>query len=183
MTLSARSLEFGGTLVISGTVRGARPGQQVDLLTKSCGFVDTLPIAKTKTRARGAFSFSLQPMRNAAYIVRAKGAASAPLQVKVRPKIELKRTSTGSFSVDVALGAGVFLTGPVTLERYDAARKHWSTLAAGTLKQSSDPTAIVAVSSTTIQAQAPVGAKLRVSAPQPTVGACYVAGKSPAITG
>ena len=178
--LSGGSIEFGASVTVSGRVPRTSAGKTVEILSQACGFTTPVVIAKVKTHSGGTFAFTLQPARNTRFGARAANAVSAMKALRVRPKIELRRVSGTSFEINVAAGAGVFFTKAATIEIFS--QGHWKALASGALKQASEAGALVALSSAKISATAPAGAKLRASAGQDTVGQCYQASRSVAIS-
>ena len=182
LKLSAKAIEFGAVLKLSGKVSVHTAGQVVEIFSQSCGFSQPVRIAQAKTRADGSYAFAIQPTLNATYFVRYASLASATQVVAVRPLVQLRRLSGSSFGVDVSVGNGTYFTKSAVLQRYDAARRRWLPLASGKLHPNSDPGAIVAVSSAKVHAAVKSGAKVRATVSQATVGRCYRAGTSPAIT-
>jgi hypothetical protein len=121
-------------------------------------------------------------MQNATFYVRSGNGISAGQAVRIRPRVQLHRASSSTFVVDVSAGGGSYFKTSVTMERYDNARRSWRSVATGTLHPNSDPASIVAVSSATIRAKIPAGARLRASATQGAVGKCFLPAKSPPLS-
>jgi hypothetical protein len=182
VALSTRFLSFGTALTVSGRVPGARAGRPVELLSQPCGFDQPTSVRTLHTQQNGRYAFAFTPMQNAVIYVRSGRAVAKPTQVFVRPLLQLRRTGSSDFRVDVSVANGASLMSTVLLQRYDFAHRTWRTVGQGTLKLSSPADAIVAVSTATIHAHLPRGAKLRASVTQGAVGSCYRPASSPAIT-
>jgi hypothetical protein len=172
LRLSTPVIDFGKRLTLSGAVK-TPAGQLVQLLAQTCGFSAPRIVAETKTGKNGTFSFRVEPTRNVVYRARYATLVSTTQLVRVRPLVELRRSSGSSFSINVSVGGGMFFSSKAELQRYDAARKTWRRLAVGTLRASSSPTALVAVSSATVTTQVPAGSKVRATVGRAAIGKCY----------
>lgn len=179
LTLSSTVIDFGSSVRLSGVVRGAPAGVDVQILSQPCGFTTPVQSGATKTRSGGSYTFSMSPTRSATLYARSSTRPSPGRSIGVRPAVALSRAGSSKFTVEVSASAGDFFTGPVELQRYDARGKSWHKVASSTLKRRSDVTAIVAVSGATIRAHVKAGTALRAWVSQRTVGACYRAGASP----
>jgi hypothetical protein len=182
LTVSAGTVGFGSDITLRGSVPGAAAGQEVQILAQPCGFTAPVPAGTVKTTAAGTFSYSSQPMLGATYFAKVGDATSRPATVRIRPAVQLRRVSAGTFGVDVSAGNGSWFTKAVLLQRLDTRSKAWKTVASGTLKANSDPGALVSVSSATITASVKRGTQLRAVVTRATVGACYLPGTSPTLT-
>ena len=173
LSISAKTVGFGTSVTLRGTVPGLAAGQEVDILSQACGFTDAVPVATATTTAAGAYSFTLQPTLNSTFLVQVNDAASAPTSVQVKPAVQLRRTGARAFAVDVSAGNGSWFTKPVVLERFDPAAKSWKRVATAVLKANSRPDALISVSSATLHAVVKHGTRVRAVLPQATVGSCY----------
>lgn len=183
LSVSARSVAFGTTLELQGTVPGAGAGAEVQILSRACGFSGPIPVGVAKTTAGGKYTYAVQPMLNSVFSAQVGDASSQAVPVHISPTVQLRRIDARRFGVDVSAGNGSWFTKQVLLQRLDTRSKRWKKLAAGTLKANSDPGALVSVSSATITARVTRGTELRATLPQATVGACYLAATSPPLTG
>lgn len=182
VSVSPQTLDFGSTVKLSGKVPGASGGRLVEILSQACGFDQALVSGKTTTRDDGSFSFANEPMQNVVYYVRSGKATSAPIQVRVRPKVELVRRTSQSYVVNVSAGGGSFFKSTVVVQRYNPAKRKWVALASGALHPASDPAQIVAVSSATVHVPVRSRTKLRAVAGQASVGQCFQPATSAALT-
>jgi hypothetical protein len=180
LTVSARTVAFGATLVLKGVVPGAQAGSEVQILAQACGFTGPVPVGTTKTTTGGSYSFALQPMLNTLYLAQVGDAHSNGARVRVTPAVQLRHIRGAKYAVDVSVGAGQFFTSKVALQAH--VKRHWRTIGTASLKQNSDPGAVTAVSSAIVHAAAKPGTELRASVSQSAVGRCYTGAKSAPVT-
>jgi hypothetical protein len=177
LSASAGQIAFGDSLTLRGTLPGGA-GQQVELLSQTCGFTEPVTVATTTAAADGTYAFNLSPALTSTFLVQAGTLQSAGTTVPVQPLVQLRRGAADTFTVDVSVGAGQFFSKPVLLQRYDAKRRAWKKIASATLRQASDAGAIIAVSRATVHAKVARGSKIRAYVPQATLGQCYRPGAS-----
>jgi hypothetical protein len=182
LTPSATTIDFGGSLTLSGTVSNATEGAEAQIYSQPCGFTEPVQIATTVIQPGGTFKYTLQPSLDSSFFVQSGDLRSGSTSILVRPKMQLRHVSPRVFVVDVSVGAGEFFSGTVTLQRFDRLHKKWRSVAAGHLRRNSEPTALVAVSSATIRATVKAGTTLRASIGKATVGQCYRPTTSAALT-
>lgn len=178
LTLAPTVVDFGASVKLSGVVRGAHAGVDVQILSQPCGFTTPVQSGATKTRSDGSYTFSMSPTRSATLYARSSTRPSPGRIVGVRPGVTVTRAGSSKFTVEVSAGAGDFFTGAVQLQSYVARGKSWHRVASSTLRRQSEATAIVAVSGATIQAHVKAGTTLRAWVGKSTVGACYRAASS-----
>jgi len=172
-SVSAGKIDFGKNLVLSGTIPTHAAGQQVELLNQACGFTEPVTLATVRTGAGGKFHFTLQPMLKTQYTARWNERTSGGRTIGVRPQVTLAKLSGNRYLVSASVGGGQFFTGkPALLQRRAGSR--WVTVASTTLKQASDDTALVAVSSGTVAASVARGSTVRAAIAQSAVGSCYL---------
>jgi hypothetical protein len=182
LALSASAIEFGSTITLHGTSADASAGQDVQILSQACGFSGSVPVGTAKTKAGGAYSFTVQPMLNSAFQVQVGTATSNALRVTVRPLVQIRRLGAGQFRVDVSVANGAFFTGATTLQRYDVRTKSWKPAGSASLKANSDPQDLTAVSSATVRVAVARGTRVRAAVSQATVGSCYRPAVSASVT-
>lgn len=173
LTPSANTIDFGGSLTLSGTVSNATEGAEAQIYSQPCGFTEPVQIATTLIQPGGTFKYTLQPSLNSSFFVQSGDLRSSSTSIVVRPKVQLRHVAPRAFVVDVSVGAGEFFSGAVTLQRFDRLHKKWRSVASGRLKRNSAPTALVAVSSATIRSSVKPGTTVRATIGQATVGQCY----------
>lgn len=165
-------------LTITGTVPSGKAGEQVALLSRTCGFTGAAHLATLTTGAGGVFRYSYEPAISASFAVRWNNLTSTGKAVRVQPAIAFKKIGNGRYRVDVSTTNGVFLDGTkVTLEAL--AGGHWTPVGQAVLAKNSPIDVMTAVSSATI-AKAVAGKKLRARVP---ATACYAPAASAAISG
>jgi hypothetical protein len=179
ISASTASVTFGNSVVLHGAIAGAAAGEEIEILSQACGFTAPVPIATVRTGAKGAYTFTLEPMLNSTLSVRASAAESRPTRVTVVPSIQLRRVGSRAFAVDVSAGNGATFAKPVALQQLNPRTKRWRTIATTKLAAPSDPGALIAVSSGTFRAAVKPGTNLRAYLGQAAAGECYKPGTSP----
>jgi hypothetical protein len=177
---SHASITFSRNLALTGTVAGARKGNKVHLLSRTCGFTGPAETQQAKTTAKGTYRFFFQPAITTVFSVTWNNKTSRRVRVVVRPLVQLRRVGSGRFSVDVSAGAGSFFTGKTILIQRAAGRR-WVSVGQAKLKQNSSVTAITAVSSATVRARVSPRALVRAFLSPTAAAPCYGASKSPVI--
>jgi hypothetical protein len=178
LAVAPATLVYGKSgVVLSGVVASRKAGEEVTILSQPCRFTEPSAIATVRSTAGGAFRFRVQPMLNTTFRVRAEGAASRPVNVRVRPVVELKRLRAGRYRAVVSTTNPVFLDGrPVLLQR--ASGKRWVTIKRATLAKASSETEITVLSAATFAVK--TTGKLRATVPM-TAGSCYLGASSPTL--
>jgi hypothetical protein len=178
LAVAPATIEYGkGGVLLSGVVASKRAGEEVTILSQPCRFTELSAIATVRSSAGGAFRFRVQPMLNTTFRVRAEGAVSRAVNVRVRPVVTLQRLRAGRYRVVVSTTNPVFLNGrPVLLQR--ASSKGWVTVKRALLAKASPETAITVLSAATISVK--TTGKLRALVPA-TSGSCYLGASSPTL--
>lgn len=172
------TLDYGkGGVVLSGAVTSRKAGEEVTILSQPCRFTEPSAVATVRSGSGGTFRFRVQPMLNTTFRVRAEGAVSRAVNVRVRPAVELQRLRAGRYRAVVSTTNPVFLEGrPVLLQRASGTR--WVTIKRAVLAKASRETEITVLSAATFAVKAT--GKLRATVP-PTTGSCYLGASSPTL--
>ncbi len=104
VTLSAlkRTVVYGGSVVLKGTISSNLAGESVSLLAQEAGQAKTAQAIKVvTTEAGGAFSVTVNPTIRTAYQVQYKTATSQDVAVLVAPRVTLRVTSGRLFRTAV----------------------------------------------------------------------------------
>lgn len=178
LAVTPTTLVYGkGGVVLSGVVASRKAGEEVTILSQPCRFTEPAAIATVRSGSGGTFRYRVQPMLNTSFRVRAEGAASRAVTVRVRPVVELTRLRAGRYRAIVSTTNPVFLAGrPVLLQRASGAR--WVTIKRAVLAKASPETEITVLSAATFAVKAT--GKLRATLP-PTTGSCYLGASSPTL--
>lgn len=178
LSVAPATIVYGkGGVVLSGVVASRKAGEEVTILSQPCRFTEPSAIATVRSGTGGAFRFRAQPTLNTSFRVRAEGAASRAVNVRVRPIVELKRLRAGRYRAVVSTTNPVFLAGrPVLLQRASGAR--WVTIKRAALAKASGETEITVLSAATFAVK--TTGKLRATVP-PTTGSCYLGASSPTL--
>ena len=168
---------YGGRSTLSGSISTGASGERVSILAQACGQNAFSQLADVTTGTAGAFSYSAQPTVSTSYQARYKSATSAPVLVKVRPRIRLRKVAPARFSVRVTAAAS-FKGRLVSLQRYSPSTRRWLLVKRVGLRTVVAGIAPTQVSSVTFRAKLRRGLRLRVVMPQSQVGGCYAPGRS-----
>lgn len=173
---AARTVAFGGSTTLSGSISSGASGQKVTVFAQECGKATTSQLATTTTVANGAWSLVVKPNLKTVYTARWKTNSSAQLEVGVAPRIALARLRAGRFSARVS-AAQTFAGKFVVLQRFSSARRRWVTVRRVALRAGTAPPPTM-LSRATFSARAKRGTKLRLIMPATQTGPCYAAGAS-----
>ena len=156
------ALTYGAArpMTLSGRVRNAPAGAAVTILSQASGFIGLTPIATVKAQAGGTFSYRFHPAAGAYYAVSVNGIISPSLRVRVQPLVQLTRTASGRYRVDVTTTNPLFLAGTRVLLQ-ERRGNHWVTIARTRLAKSSGDTEPTVVSSGKFASRKAAGHRLR----------------------
>jgi hypothetical protein len=172
---------FGGAVLLSGTVSNANAGQTVtiDEHPFPLGTAQSHSITVT-TDATGAFSIYLAPRIHTSYVASFGSVKSDPVDVLVRPKLQLRHAGRHMYSLRVsAVRSLVHRMGVV--QRWNRARHVWVAIRRVRLTQWSAGTSTTVVSSTRFRLGLS-GVSIRVVLPLGQASPGYVSGSSEALT-
>jgi plastocyanin len=176
---------YGAKTTLSGTISTQPTGEKVDILAQAAGDNTYKVVTTLLTTAGGAYSYAVAPAKNTNYEARVKLAGlapvtSAPVTVKVRPRVGLRRLSLHHFRVSVT-AADSFVGKYVVFQRYVAATARWKTVKSVQLKamvQTSLPLPSTFVSSSTFTVNIKKGFKVRAILAPSQAGSSYLAANS-----
>ena len=134
MTIAAvpRLVVYGGAVSLSGTVSPAHAGESVVIAAQPGGSATFSVTASVRTDAAGAWRSSVRPALATKYRASRNGTLSGAVAVAVRPRVSLRRLSTGRFFV-AAVAARSFGGRAVLLQRRSGT--HWETIARSTFDE------------------------------------------------
>ena len=171
------AIVYGQEVVLSGKIPVARGGQKVVVRAHTCHFTRAVAVKTLQTRKNGSFAFRIGPTLRTAYSVAWGKRLSRQVTVGVAPDVSLGKAGAGSYLISVAAGGGSTFEGKqAQLQR--AVGRTWRTIATVSLKLTSSPTALTAVSTGTAKAQVPPRSALRAVFPLGQAKPCYRAGIS-----
>lgn len=156
------ALTYGATrpLTLSGRAGKAPAGATVTILSQAIGFIGLTPIATVKAQPDGTFSYRFHPAAGAYYAVSVNRVISPALRIRMQPLVQLIRTASGHYRVDVTTTNPLFLTGTKVLLQ-ERLGTRWFTIAKTRLTQSSGDTEPTVVSSGGFSSTKAVGHRLR----------------------
>ena len=182
VTLKAQPLvvTYGGPTTLSGSVSPAQANQKVDLLAQECGSSTMKPFTTATTMSDGSFSTTAQPRLNTAYEAHYKTATSAPMTVKVRPRLALRKLARRKFNVTV-LAAQSFAGHAVLFQRYARSTGRWIRVRTVLLKAGATVTSPLnptVTSTATFRVRIKSRPRVRALLTQTQAGSCYAAARS-----
>ena len=165
-------------LTLYGAISLARPKQIVDLEARDCGESLWRLVAHVETDASGRWSWPyFYPGITASIRARWNGAVSAPVLVRDRVFVELRRLRGSNYAVSVRAKRS-FEGRRVLFQRLDPARS-WVTVKTVVLTESGAPQGVSYIySSARFRAVAPSGALVRAHVPLGQARPCYLGGRS-----
>jgi hypothetical protein len=168
------SIAYVGGFTLYGSIVNGQAHQAVTIEGKSCGGYEPFHIVGSTTTVQGgafaALPYGTPPAVSMFYRARWKNGTSDPVQVRVRPRVDLSYAS-GFFRISV-WGDGPFRGARGVLERHDA-RLGWVRAGGFTVK-SSYGTGGAAY----LQRHLARGTNVRAVIPKSQVGRCFIAGYS-----
>ena len=165
-------------LTLFGTIPSDRAKESVQLEARDCGQSLWRVVARVETSVGGQWTWPyFYPGITASIRARWDGRASAPVLVRDRAYVELRRRGGRSFGISVRAKTS-FVGRRVLLQRLDPARG-WTTLKSAELTKSGVPPGTSYVYSTVrLSASPPAGSLLRAFFPLAAARPCYLAGRS-----
>ncbi|MFL5921249.1 MAG: hypothetical protein ACJ75Q_13470 [Gaiellaceae bacterium] len=180
LTANPTSVAYGKPVAFSGQVSTKKANQQVVLEGTACGAKSATKAATVKTTANGNYTVSVTPALGTTYRANFKNGTSQAVVISVKPLLELKRVSRGSFTANVT--AGQALTGKFVLfQRYKKLRKRWVQVKRLALKTSVPGTKPTVVSSVSFKSKLRVGTRVRVMISKAQAAPCYLPATSKSI--
>jgi plastocyanin len=183
LTAAPKVVQYGRSATLTGQLASGQVNQKVDLFAQECGAPALTKLTTVTTTTGGAYTFAVQPHRNATYQARFRSSSSLQALVKVRPRVTLRKLAPRKFRVTV-LAADSYAGKFVRFQRYSSVRRSWITVRSVVLRAGSTLTAPInptRVSTATFRAR--ISARLRVRAylTQAQAVSCYAASASTAI--
>ena len=180
LNASRKLLVYGGRTTLTGTVSTQQANEAVTVWAQVCGQSTFTRVTQVTTTTGGAYSYTIQPLKNTTYQVRYKNVASPNVTVRVKPAIRLGKVAPRRFTVTVR--AADSLAGKiVVLQRFNATTRAWVKVRTATLRANTTGVAPTVVSSVTLTTTVKARTKLRIVMTQLQVGGCYAPGLSNAI--
>lgn len=165
-------------LTLYGTVASDRPKELVRLEARDCGQTLWRVVARVETTVGGRWSWPYYyPGITATIRAHWNGRTSAPVRVRDRAYVELRRRGAHGFAVSVRAKSS-FEGKRVHLQRLDPVGG-WTTVTSAALTDSGAPPGVSYVfSSVRLSASVPAGSLVRALFPLDQARPCYLAGRS-----
>jgi plastocyanin len=123
LTVKPKTITYGRTSTISGTLVSGQSGQAVQIRAQGCKDTKSSIVATVTTTAGGAFSYQAQPSNNTSYTLSSKG-LTATTSVGVKPRLQLAKIGAHRYKVQI-YAAQNFLGTRATFQRYRSSSKRW----------------------------------------------------------
>ena len=165
-------------LTLFGSIPSARPKELVTLEARDCGQSSYRRVAEVETAAGGRWVWPyFYPGITASIRADWQGRTSAPVRVRDRAFVEIRRRGERGFTVSVR-GKMSFVGRRVLVQRLDPARG-WTTVRSARLTESGAPPGVSYVLSTArTTAAVPSGSLVRGFFPAAEARPCYLADRS-----
>jgi hypothetical protein len=125
LVVTARQVEFGGRVRLTGSVPTHQAGEQVIVFSKAYGTGSFRSVATVLTGTDGAWTYLARPRIATSYQASWRSGLSAIVSVGVHPRVTIARFRNGHFLVSVS-GAHTFAHRVVQLQRRVGTR--WVTI-------------------------------------------------------
>ena len=158
-------------VTLFGSVESRRADEIVTIEAKDCGQQAFRELKSARTLEGGGWSAQFSTLINTTLRAVWSGRASAPITVRARPGVLLRRRSSGRFDLGVQAqsGGAVFWRKRVLFQRFDRRLGTWITVRRVVLGSTG---------STTFRASVPKGSVVRAVLPPSQARPCYLAGYS-----
>ena len=169
----AEAIAYQGGFTLYGSIVNGHAHEPITIEEKSCGGYEPFhPMARTETVQGGAFAAMpySPPAVSMLYRARWKNGASDPVEVHVRPRVDLAYAN-GYFRISV-WADGIFRGAHGVVERHDT-RLGWVRVGRFTIKSSYGNGGMAF-----LHAHLPRGTNVRAVIPKSEVGRCFIAGFS-----
>jgi hypothetical protein len=165
-------------LTLYGAIASDRAKELVRLEARDCGQRLWRVVARVETTAGGRWTWPyFYPGITATIRAHWQGKVSAPVRVRDRAYVELRRRGAGAFAISVRAKTS-FEGRRVLLQRLDPARG-WTTVRSVALTESGAPPGASYIYSTVrVSAPVPAGSLVRALLPLTQARPCYLAGRS-----
>jgi hypothetical protein len=168
---------YGSKVTIAGTLADKQSGESLQVIALQCGATNGTALATIKSTTGGAFTYQAQPLRQTAYSVRVKNAASNAATAKVTPRLRLGKVARHRYAVHIS-AAESFAGKYATFQRYRKTTRHWVKVKRVLLKADTTGVAPTVITSATFRSGIKARQRVRVTLGAKQVGSCYLAGRS-----
>ena len=174
LTASPQRVVFGQHVTLSGADASHRSGENVDVYAQPCGGA-AAKVTTVQTTTNGAFTASVQPLKNTTYTARIRNATSSAVAISVRPLVRLGKIAAHRYSVRVS-AADSFAGKSATFQRYNGTR--WIAVKNVVLRANSTGVSPTVLTSASFRSSLRARVRVRIVISQSQVGGCYLAGIS-----
>lgn len=172
---------YGGLVVLSGSVANGKAGETVTIAEQAQGSSDLSKTITATTDASGSFSVAVEPRIHTAFVASAGTAKSAPVDVVVRPRLQLRHTGYHRYGLRVSAARSlVHKVGLV--QRWNRRLHVWVSIRRIQLTGFSFGLSPTVVSSTSFRLPRLGGVMIRVMMPLRQTVPGYISGSSDALS-
>lgn len=175
ITVSPKTVVYGGKVTLAGTLTSRQAGQSLQVVAQTCGATKPTTAGAVTTTTGGVFSFQALPLSQTAYTVTSKNATSSAVSVRVLPLLHLGKTGRHTYSVSVS-AAQSFGGKSATFQRRSG--KRWVRVKRVLLGAGTSGVAPTVITSAGFRSGIKAGLRVRVVLGPRQVGTCYLAGRS-----
>jgi plastocyanin len=168
---------YASKATLTGELSTRKAGESVIVRATPCGRSELTKAATMQTTSGGEYSIDLRPGRNTEYTVQSGTITSAPVTVKVRPRLRLGRIAAHRYSLRV-FAAQKFAGRYASIQRYNAGNGRWIFVKRVRLHATSTHILPTVVSAVAFRSAITPGTRIRAYLPQLQAGACYQPGTS-----
>jgi plastocyanin len=168
----ASQVVYGGRVALTGIAAGGRAGDQVAIWARPCRAATPVKATAVIAAPGGAFTATVQPLRNTRYTAEVGSSASSEVSVSVRPRLTLRKVATGRFTV-VLRGSTSFSGRAVVLQRWNGSLRKWVNIRSALLVRAAGGTPPTVLSRSSFRAPVRAGSRLRVTISRFQAGGCY----------
>jgi len=183
LTATPKLVRYGGQSTLSGQLASGQSNQKIELFAQECNASAMTKLTTVTTATGGAYTFAVQPKRNASYQSKFKSSSSSAVVVKVKPKLMLRRLAARKFRVSV-LAADSFAGKFVLFQRWSTVKARWLTMRSVVLRAGTSVTTPInptSVSTATFRVKLRARLRVRALLTQAQAGTCYAASASATI--
>lgn len=177
LTLNPKSVVYGHTSTLTGTLASKLSGQSVQILGTECGTTTAKLLATVTTTTGGKFTYPAAPLKKTAYTAKLKNSTSSAATAAVQPRLQLRKVSKHHYRVTVS-AAESFAGKSATFQRYRSATRRWVKVRRVLLKANTTGTAPTVITAAKFRSGIRARLRVRVTLGPKQVGLCYAAGHS-----
>jgi hypothetical protein len=181
LTASRDLIVYGGSVVLTGAVANGTPGETVTITEKAQASTALDTTVTTTTDASGSFTITVQPRIHTAFVASAGSSKSDPVDVVVRPRVQLRHMGFHRFAVRVS-AARPLLHRVAIVQRWNRRLHVWVSIRRVHLTSTVTTSSPTVVSTVGFRLRHLSGVRIRVMLPLSQTVPGYITGTSGALS-